>query len=123
MNDLATIDRKIAELIKQRAALTHRQQLIDVLLIYVSAVCGVPVSHIKSKRRNRMVSDARCLLIYNLYESGYTKSMISTSLKLNHVSVLEALKKYKRLYSNDDLFRSLAIKLKDQWSKHSNMLS
>ena len=119
---IAQIDKEIRRLINLRMDMTRKPEFMDVLLLFVSTVCNIKVALIKSRSKKRPITDARCLVIYHMFEAGYTHYMIGKKLSLHHGAITQAVKKYRRLYQSDIEFRSLAIKLKEQWSKQSSTL-
>lgn len=122
MTTLQDIDKQIVYLLKQRVEMTSPDQYISLLLMQVAAVCDVTVEDIQGRSKHRKVTDARCIFIHHMLESGFRKLSIALMLRRNHVSISNALDKYRSLYANDIDFRLMAIKVKDQWSKQSNTL-
>ncbi len=117
------IDRLIEDLVRLRAALTSTDQRHYLLITHLYTVTGVTAEEIMSKKRNKSVSDARCMLIHHMFETGYTKTGIARHLGLDHASVIHALRNYKRFYEIDFEFREVAINLNESWKKHLNTLS
>ncbi len=85
---LEHIDNMIKDLVGLRTHLTGPDQAYFLLLTYVSSVTGVSEELIRSEKRHKKYTEARCLLIYHMFEMGYTKKSISSHLEFNHVAIL-----------------------------------
>lgn len=95
---------------------------IDNLQYVVEIITGV--EELFEKKRDREITDARCLFYKYAYEYlGMRLTHLAKHTNFNHATVIHSLKKFKDLYIFDKDFKSKWDELVNSNVLHNNLLN
>lgn len=92
---------------------------LERMLEIVTEECGVTVSQIQGRRRDREIVEARQIICHIMV--GRMRTTLSCAGKAalggrDHTTVIYSLRKYRELYETDELFRGKADRIIDRFS-------
>jgi len=100
----------------------NQAENINNLQYVVEIITGI--DELFKKKRDREITDARCLFYQYAYEYfGMTITQLARLTKFNHATVIHSLKKFKDLYIFDKNFKSKWDELVNSNVLHNNLLN
>ena len=100
----------------------NKSENIKNLQYVVEIITGV--EDLFEKKRDREITDARCLFYKYAYENlNMTLTQLARHTKFNHATVLHSLKKFKDLYIFDKQFKKKWEELINSNVLHKNLLN